>query len=393
MRVQTPWRQRLRLAVGWLTLFMIGTDLFVVSPLLPSIAHRFAILPSKAGLMVSTFSLLYAMGAPWFGAISDRIGKRAIIVTGLLGFMVANVLTSIAPSFVFLAASRGLAGLCAAAVTPSIYAVTGDVAPVQRRGRWLAIVGSGLLMALWLGAPIGTLAAHITHWSVVFLGLAVGSGVLTALNLRVWPSEKRPPALSVLHTGSRMGRGMLSDVGVTLFWGAAVYGLYTYLATGLRLYDHFSTDKVAVAVIVYGVGAMTGGLFGGPLSDRWGADRVSTGSLVSLAIGLALIGVFFQAGVWFLPFFVVFSFAGYVFFPAFQSRLAETFVQNRAKAMAWNNTALYIGITLGSLMGGQVITRSFETLSFLCAIMALIGALLSFIRAKRRAMAKASALT
>ncbi len=381
--METRWSQRLRLAVGWLTLFMIGTDLFVVSPLLPAIAHRFAISPSKAGLMVASFSLLYAAAAPGLGAISDRIGKRTVIVIGLIGFTVANALTSLAPSFSWIVVSRGLAGLSAAAVTPSIYAVTGDVAPVERRGRWLAIVGSGLLMALWLGAPIGTLTAQITRWPVVFRGLAVGSGLLSAVNLTVWPSGRTSAVLTFSHTESGMFHRILSEIRVTLFWGVAVYGFYTYLGTGLRLHDHFSTGLVAVALIAYGMGAMAGSLFGGRLADRWRADRVSTGSLVSLAILLALVGVFFHTGAWLLPFLIVLSFTGYAFFPAFQARLAETFSQHRGKAMAWNNTALYVGITLGSVMGGRVILQSFGALPFVCAMIALLGALFSFLQSKR----------
>lgn len=59
-------RERGRLAVAWLTLFVIGTDLFVVSPLLPTIAQRFSTTPPTAGWMVAVFSMCYAVGAPRF---------------------------------------------------------------------------------------------------------------------------------------------------------------------------------------------------------------------------------------------------------------------------------------------------------------------------------------
>ncbi|MCY0898552.1 MAG: MFS transporter [Firmicutes bacterium] len=378
--MKTQWSQRLRLAVGWVTLFTIGTDLFVVSPLLPAIAQRYAILPSNAGLMVASFSLLYAAAAPGFGATSDRIGKRTVIVIGLFGFTVANVLTSFAPSFSWLLVSRGLAGFSAAAVTPSIYGVTGDVAPVERRGRWLAIVGSGLLMALWLGAPIGTFVAEFTRWPVVFRGLAVGSGLLSVVNRMVWPLGRTSRAVTASHAEPEMFRRILSEIRVTLFWGAAVYGFYTFLGTGLRLYDHVSAGFVAVALVAYGMGATVGSLFGGQLADRWGARRVSTGSLVSWAILMALVGVVFHTGAWLLPLLALLSFSGYAFFPAFQAGLAETFSQQRGTAMAWNNTALYVGIALGSVTGGRIIPRSFGALVFVCAMMALLGALFNFLR-------------
>lgn len=55
---------------AWITLFVAGTDLFVVSPLLPFIADQFSIDPLKAGWMVTAFSLMYALGAPGFGMVS-----------------------------------------------------------------------------------------------------------------------------------------------------------------------------------------------------------------------------------------------------------------------------------------------------------------------------------
>jgi len=376
--------QRLRIAVGWFTLFIIGTDLFVVSPLLPSIAHRFSITPSTAGLMVAAFSIMYAIGAPLFGALSDRMGKRMMIFIGLLGFTVGNALTGLVLSFPLLIASRVLAGLSAAAVTPSIYAITGDVAPAEGRGGWLAIVGSGLLMALWAGAPIGTLVAQIIGWQVVFVGLAIISLVLMVLNQRVWPKSK--PVQSGISGGSARSslRTVLADVSVTALWGAAVYGLYTYLGTGLRLYDHFSTGLVAATLIVFGIGVTAGVLYWWGLAGCWGASRVSTVSLVGLGILLAVVGLLFHTGAWLFPVFILWSFVGYAFFPAFQARLAKEFSDRRGMAMAWNNTALYVGITLGSLIGGWVITKwPFGDLPFICAVIALLGGALSFIRTTR----------
>ena len=63
------------LAIGWLTMFVIGSDLFVVSPLLPMIAANYAISPASAGLSVTVFSLTYMLSAPLFGYLADRIGR------------------------------------------------------------------------------------------------------------------------------------------------------------------------------------------------------------------------------------------------------------------------------------------------------------------------------
>ena len=110
---------RLRLAVGWMTLFVVGADLFVVSPLLPTLAHHFTVTPSVAGWMVTAFAVLYAVGAPWWGARADRVGKRPVILWGLIGFSLGNTLTSVAPTFGLFVGSRMLSGFATAAVVPS----------------------------------------------------------------------------------------------------------------------------------------------------------------------------------------------------------------------------------------------------------------------------------
>lgn len=260
-----PRSSAVRLAIGWVTLFLIGTDLFVVSPLLPPIAHQFTQTPATAGWMVSIFSIMYAIGAPWLGAWSDKVGRRPVIVMGLVGFAIANALTSVAPNFLVLLVSRMLAGISAAAVTPTIYAVTGDVAPFDQRGKWLAIVGSGLLMALWAGAPIGTMLAQVVGWQGVFRTLAAISGIVLVGNAAVWPSRAARTATHPQQMDGKSFRAVIGGVMITTFWGAAVYGFYTYLGTGLRLFDHFSAGMLATSIVIYGLVRHWGAFWG----DDW----------------------------------------------------------------------------------------------------------------------------
>ena len=143
--------------------------------------------------MVTSFAVLYAVGAPWWGDRADRFGKRPIIVWGLIGFSLGNALTSVAPSFDVFVGSRMMSGFSTAAVVPSIYALIGDIAPPQQRGRWLSIVGSGLLMSLWLGAPLGSLVARWFGWPIVFRGLSGATSLLVFANWYVWPREGAMP--------------------------------------------------------------------------------------------------------------------------------------------------------------------------------------------------------
>src|SRR6266446_7634493 len=107
-------RRMIRLAIGWLTMFVIGTDLFVVSPLLPLIAIDYQISPAAAGLSVTVFSLTYMVCAPFFGHVADRIGRRRMLVCCLAAFAAANLATAAAASMTWLLVARVAAGLAAA---------------------------------------------------------------------------------------------------------------------------------------------------------------------------------------------------------------------------------------------------------------------------------------
>ena len=357
-------------------LFIVGTDLFVVPPLLPLIAETYTVTPTMAGRMVMVFSLMYAVGAPVFGLLADRWGRRELIMIGLGAFAGANLLSSTAPGFGWLLVSREVAGLATAAITPSVYAMISDVAPAVRRGTWLSIVGSGFLTGLWAGAPLGTLAAHIAGWTSVFVSLAGAAGLLVLANGQLWP-----PALPASRDASwpRLTPfNLLAAASTTICWGAAIYGFYTYLGTALREQLHLSPEAIAGVLTVYGSGAVLGSVSGGRLADRWGAQQVAKVSLTWLAGILILLGLLLANKLWFFVCLGVLAFVGYAFSPANQARLAQDFPTQRGTFLAWNNSALYVGIALGAALGGWVITEwGFGRLPYLCAVIALLGSRLS----------------
>src|SRR5215469_2186717 len=139
-----------QLAIGWLTMFLVGTELFVLSPLLPMLCVSYGISVKLAGLCITAFAFSYMVSAPLFGHLSDRIGRRRVLVCCLLAFGAANLCTATAPTLSALLAARLFAGAAAGGVSPTVYALVSHVAPPDRRASWLALSVSGLLAALAL---------------------------------------------------------------------------------------------------------------------------------------------------------------------------------------------------------------------------------------------------
>lgn len=369
-------RGRVSLSVGWVTLFLMGTDLFVVSPLLPFISEEYNVSSAMTGWMVTVFAVTYAIAAPFFGWASDKNGRGIFITFGLLLFSFSNALTAFSPSFTWLIISRILAGLSVAAITPLIYAIIGDIAPSNRRGTWLSIVVSGHLTALWAGAPLGILLEYFLGWRSVFVVMATLGTILAVVNFKTWKYVPRSDLTRNQLEGNLLR--ILGSVSVTTIWAISMYALYVYLGAALYSENKFSSSEIALAVIFYGIGAVLGSLISGQFTDRFGERKISKVTLFFLTLILICLGIFFSSGDWIYFFLFIWALVGYAGFTSYQARLAVEYPEERGIVLAWNNTALYIGITIGSIIGGYVISNwGYPFLPYFCSIVAIISFVLS----------------
>jgi predicted MFS family arabinose efflux permease len=353
-------------------MFVVGSDLFVVSPLLPLMSVDYAVPPAAAGLSVTVFAVTYMLSAPALGHLADRVGRGRVLTCCLYVFGAANLLTAIAGDFTWLLATRIVAGAAAAGVSPSIYALAGSSAPPERRATRLAIVVSGLLMSLSLGTPIGLLSAASLGWPVVFAALAALSLVLAWANNCVWHdphAAKRRAAL-----GDRLTATVLAvQLAPTVLWSTALYAVYTYLGEGLSA-SGYSTEQIAEVILFYGCGAIAGSLIGGRIADRLGARLTISIGLSGLSSSLLLLLVALHLGMIVNCAFGLASLSAQMFFPAQQLRLADQFPGSRAVMLAWNNSALFLGISLGSLIGGRAVALGgFDTDLTIAAAIAIVA--------------------
>lgn len=347
----------IRLATGWITLFVMGTDLFVISPLLPAIATDFTTSAAVTGLSVTLFSIVYMVTAPMLGHIADRFGRLNTLTACLVVFGVANALTALAGSFAWLLVARIIAGAAAAGVSPSVYALVGEAAPAGRRATWLGVAVSGLLLSLSIGTPIGTLAGEAFGWQAVFVALALASIGLAILNRILWAGKSFGGRAAAAAAGRAPGHAALARrLAPTIAWATALYAMYTYLGAGLKD-DGYSAEQIARTLVAYGGGAIVGTLVGGRIAD-WRGVKFATGlGIAGLGAALLALKAALTWGGPVAPMLGIVSAAAQIFFPAQQAGLANDFPDQRAAVLAWNNSALFLGISLGSLIGGQAMAH------------------------------------
>ncbi|NLU69453.1 MFS transporter [Streptomyces sp. HNM0574] len=349
-----------RLATAWLTQFTVGTDLFVVSPLMPQMEDYFSVSAGAMGLTLTVFSLAYLCTAPLLGRLADGIGRQRVLVAALLLFTLANLATALMPAYPPLVAVRVVAGIAAAGTGPTVYALSSATAPAGRRATHLALVGSGLLSALWAGAPLGEVLGRQFGWQYVFVALALATLLLTLANARVWRGAPGTGPRADAGAGrageaGRSARGGPLLVAVTAQWALAVYLLYTFLGTEVS--GRGDATALPWTLVAYGVGAVGGSMLGGRLADRIGPDRLATGSLLAAALTEALCAWVFRTGVpWaFALALLCFSLPAYATFPAQQRRLFDRFPHRAGTLMGWNNSALFCGISVSGAVGAPLI--------------------------------------
>ncbi|MFJ6636251.1 MFS transporter [Streptomyces sp. NPDC091376] len=367
-------------ALAWLTQFLVGTDLFVVAPLLPHIAASFGVSAAGAGLLVTAFSIAYVVASPVAGWVCDRWDRATVLVVALVLFSVANVGTALAPGFGVLLAARVVAGVAAAATGPTVYALVSTRARPRARAQVLAVVGSGLLTALWVGAPAGSLLGRYVGWQAAFVILAAGTLLLALPHAFVWRARPVPVSAAGPGAAGRAGRpGMgvvVSAVAVTGLWAFSVYSLYTFLAVALH-----ADGRVTVVpwlLVVYGVGAVVGGQVGGRLADRVDAVRVTRAALALTAVVEVVVALVFPV-TWALSCALgLFALAAYAFFPAQQRHLVDMFPERASAVLSWNNSALFVGLSVAGAVGGGITQAvGYPALLYIAAAVAVLACLVA----------------
>jgi len=344
--------------------FAIGTEGFMIAPLLPRMATDFGMSVPVVATLVIVFTLTLALTSPITTVLTGRLNRRDTLVAAMTAFTLANLLAAFSTDFYTLLAARMLMAIAAGLYVPNANALAGAVAGAQRRGRALAIVSGGMTIAIALGLPLGAAVGHAFGWRSTFLAVAVMGGV-AAVGVLAGVSREAGMQLHVTGLAERVGvighprtRQLLF---VTLLWAIAAYAVYPYIAPYLIKVLAYGEAGIGATVSLWGACAAIGVMTGGTLNDRFGSTRVIRLSLLLLALSfwaLAL-ATLLPATVAWLPVLAavaVWGFTVWAFFPAQMARLiAAGAPQQASVALSLNTSTMYLGFSVGSAVGAGIL--------------------------------------
>lgn len=339
----------------WTTVALDLVGFGIVVPILGRYAERFGANGVQVGLMFATFSIAQMVFAPVLGRISDRVGRKPVIVFSLIGTAVGSVVTGAAGALWVLFLGRALDGASGASVAVAQGAVA-DIAPPEQRAKLMGMMGAAFGVGFVVGPALGGLAAlggpHVPFF--VAGAIAAVNAVVAIFRL----PETKPDTTHVHATHGRRSAlspalqrfaivGFLSMLGFAGFestfslWGKEQFG--------------FTEGSASLVFVFVGVTlvAVQGGLIG-PLTAKWGSRKLLRIGLTLVAIGLLLLSV---TSSWVLLFVALFllsigqGFSG----PSGGALVAEIApVERRGEAIGYQQSTAAFGRIAGPVMAGAL---------------------------------------
>lgn len=347
-----------------LSAFAIGTTEFVIVGLIPTMAADLNVSLPSAGLLVSLYALGVAIGAPVLTALTGKWNRKHVLLAVMSLFVAGNLLAWQAPGYDTLITARILTGL-AHGVFFSIGATiaTGLVAK-EKAASAIAIMFTGLTVALVTGVPLGTYIGQSFGWQSTFLIVAIlglialiGSAILVPNNLKQPPAAKLSSQLKVL-----VQPRLLLVYAITALGYGGTFTAFTFLAPILEDVSGFGSNAISLIMLVYGVSVAIGNVWGGKMADKMGPIK----ALTIIFSGLAAILVVFNftavnpvASVITILVWGAFAFGNVPALQVYVVTLAEKYTPDAVDVASGLNIAAFnVGIALGSWGGGLIVAKA-----------------------------------
>lgn len=346
-----------------LSAFAIGTTEFVIVGLIPTIATNLGVSVPSAGLLVSLYALGVAVGAPVLTAISGRLPRKQLLLGLMALFTLGNLVAWMAASYEALMAARILTGLAHGVFFSIGSTLATSLVSKEKAASAIALMFSGLTLALVTGVPLGTFIGQHFGWQATFLAVSllgivaiIGSWLLIPNSI----ASSQPSSLLAQAAVLKKPRLLLVYAITALGYGGSFIA-FTYLAPILQDVSGFSASSVGLVILVYGVSVTFGNIYGGKLADKQGPIRAL--QIVFALLAIVLFAFTFTASNSWLALATVLLWGAVAFgnVPGLQ-----VYVVQRARldapqavdvASGLNIAAFNVGIAGGAWVGGILVAK------------------------------------
>lgn len=342
--------------------FAIGTTEFVIVGLLPTVAADLQITLPSAGLLVSLYALGVAFGAPVLTALTGKLPRKALLLGLMALFTLGNLLAWQAPGYNTLVAARVLTGLAHGVFFSIGSTIATGLVPKEKAASAIAIMFTGLTVALVTGVPLGTFIGQHFGWRETFLAVSALGALAFVVSFFFVPRAiaHTPPASLAQQLKVLAQPRLLLVYATTAVGYGGSFIPFTFLAPILQQ-SGFGASAVGWVMLVYGVSVAVGNLWGGKLADTRGP--VAALKLIFALLAAVLLLFQFTAPHPWLAVATVLLWGAVAFgnVPALQLdvvRQAERHTPDAVDVASGLNIAAFnVGIAFAAWAGGLVVTH------------------------------------
>jgi len=382
---------RRNLAILFFTMVVVMMGFGMIIPILPFYIIQFGAGGSAMGLLMATYAIMQFIFSPIWGGISDRIGRKPVLLIGVLGNAIAQILFGLSTELWMLIAARIIAGVLSSATLPTAMAYIGDSTSEKDRGGGMGIIGAAMGVGMVLGPGIAGWMATYSLSAPFFL--AAGLSLLALILIYLTLPESLLP-------GKRTGRGtrisgpqlrelwqaLFSPIGFLLILAflvsfgltnfESVFGLYANAQ-----YDYGPQQVGWLLTFIGLISAIVQGGLTGPFTRRWGEVMVIKVSLFGSAVGFALMTLADSTSAVLLTtgFFVI---SNAMLRPAVSALISKRATMGQGVAMGLNNASMSLGRSVGPLWAGFIYDINLVYPYWSGSVIMLVGFVVSLFKLK-----------
>lgn len=370
--------------------FLICLGMSLIFPVMPFIKNEYHFSAFDMGVMSSLFAFVQFITSPIVGRISDKTGRKPMLVWGLLVFSIAEFVFALSQRLWLFDLSRAVDGLSAAMFVPTSMALAADLTSVKDRAKvigWLsAAFSGGLILGPGLGGILANISYKFPFWVAGILGII--STVVAVILLpkdsdERFKSSTKNPEDALLEGGWAQVKSLLTPVMTTLFlmifimaFGLAgfesIYSLY------VNEVHHFDLQSIALVLTLNGIISLILQVF---LFDRmvqwWGEVRVIRYCFFASAIGTAF--VIYDHSHWQLIVATLVVFEAFDMLRPAITTLLTKMSKNNQGLLNWVNMSLTsVGNIIGPLISGALLDINYQYPYWIVIVFLAISFIITF---------------
>jgi len=365
MRARKPYPYLILFAL-WLMVFSASSQVIIISPILPRIGEELHIGAALLGWLVTAYAVSLSIFALIVGPISDKFGRRVVLLAGCGSMAVALALHVAANSFEMWLTVRAVAGAAGGMLSGAAVSFVGDFFPYNRRGWANGWVMSGVAFGQIVGIPLGIILADNFGFRSAFLMFALTMFFATAL---VWlfipqpdvqrDAERLTVQRAIANYAELLRRKEVVSAAAVFFLMFFGIGLYLiYLPTWLEASLGVSGNEIASLFLVGGLVNIVSGPMAGRISESAGRKPLIILSCVGLGAIMLTTTYVVTNMLWA---YIVFAFAMMMVamrISPLQSLLTALVSANRRGALLSLTVAIgQVGIGIGGAVAGLAYTK------------------------------------